>query len=147
MKSLKVCYVRIKKNKQCCLEMLISQPLLKKSAVKIHDYMWYFLHSLGIDIYIFFNQNIMFMNQSERQAKGKWNSTFVRNSIFEKKTFSVNFWFLLKVLSHIIDNSTWCVNLPTRKLSRWMQNEAKGILKQALHRNFDFFYVTHALCF
>ena len=47
-----------------------------------------------LQIFFFFNQSIMFMSQWERQAKGKWNSTFVRNSIFKKKTFSVNFCFI-----------------------------------------------------
>ena len=41
----------------------------------------------------FFNQNIMFMNQSERQAKGKWNSTFVRNNFLKRKLSQSTFDF------------------------------------------------------
>ena len=68
----------------------------------------------------------MFMNQSERQAKGKWNSTFVRNNIFKKKTFSVNFWCFIEGVDNPDASATACLRSPTCELKG---HEGKLMLK------------------
>ena len=68
----------------------------------------------------------MFMNQSERQAKGKWNSPFVRNNIFKKKTFSVNFWCFIEGVDNPDASATACLRSPTCELKG---HEGKLILK------------------
>ena len=68
----------------------------------------------------------MVMNQSERQAKGKWNSTFVRNNIFKKKTLSVNFWCFIEGVDNPDASATACLRSPTCELKG---HEGKLILK------------------
>ena len=78
----------------------------------------------------------MFMNQSERQANGKWNSTFVRNNIFKKKTLSVNFWCFIEGVDNPDASATACLRSPTCELKG---HEGKLILK--------FIYVITVLLF
>ena len=67
--------------------MLISQPLLKKSAVKIHDYMWYFLHSLGIDIYIFLIRiSCLWINQRDKLRENE--IQLLSETVFLKRKLS-----------------------------------------------------------
>ena len=68
----------------------------------------------------------MFMNQSERQAKGNEIQLLSETVFLKKKTFSVNFWCFIEGVDNPDASATACLRSPTCELKG---HEGKLILK------------------
>ena len=68
----------------------------------------------------------MFMNQSERQAKGNEIQLLSETVFFKKKTFSVNFWCFIEGVDNPDASATACLRSPTCELKG---HEGKLMLK------------------